>query len=58
LARDGVDRALADAEIGGDALARVSGKHQVQDLALTTVRLATHVAAVSRNLHSAAASRL
>lgn len=46
LARDGVDRALADAEIGDDVLARVSGKHQVQDLALTTVRLATHVAAV------------
>ena len=36
LPRDGVDRALADAEIGGDVLARVSGKHQVQDLALTT----------------------
>ena len=34
LPRDGVDRALADAEIGGDVLARVS--HQVQDLALTT----------------------
>jgi len=31
-----VDRALADAEIGGDVLAGVSDKHQVQDLALTT----------------------
>src|ERR1700730_12355235 len=38
LAHDGsamvVDRALADAEIGGDVLARVAGDHQVQDLAL------------------------
>jgi hypothetical protein len=30
-----VDRALADAEIGGDVLARVTGEHELQDLALT-----------------------
>ena len=30
-----VDRALADAEIGGDVLAWVAGEDEVQDLALT-----------------------
>ena len=30
-----VDRALADAEVGSDVLARMAGNHQVQDLSLT-----------------------
>jgi hypothetical protein len=46
-----VDLALADAEIGGDVLARVYGKHQVQDLALTTGETRNACRRGSRNLH-------
>src|SRR2546421_11427629 len=31
-----LDRALADAEIGGNVLARMTGEHQLHDLALAT----------------------
>jgi hypothetical protein len=30
-----IDRALADAEIGGYVLAGMAGEHEIQDLALT-----------------------
>jgi hypothetical protein len=53
-----VNRALADAEIGGDVLAWWPASTRSNIWCGRLVRLATLVAAVSRNLDSAALSRV